>query len=56
MMALERPSNIAAEALTIIQHNGMPHWFLQVSGDKAFSFMGAVDTAEGPEVFTLPPD
>jgi hypothetical protein len=43
MLALPRPHNVAIERFTIVNHENVPHWQLEISGDKTFTMIGAVD-------------
>lgn len=53
---LQKPHNISAEALTVVvNHEGVYHWLLAVSGDKKFSIIGQVEIAETADAFTTPP-
>ena len=55
MLALPRPNNIASEALVIFRHEATYKWRLELSGDKAISIVGGLDSLEEPAAFRLPP-
>jgi hypothetical protein len=55
IFALQRHHSISVEALAIINHGGVYHWLLEVSGDKNFKMMGQVEIAEAKEAFLPPP-
>jgi hypothetical protein len=44
MLALQRPHNILVEALAIVNHEGVYHWLLAVSGDKKIRMIGQVES------------
>jgi len=55
ILALPRPYNILVESLAIVNHQGVYHWLLDVSGDKKIRMMGQVEIAEAKESFSPPP-
>lgn len=55
MLALQRPHNIAVEALGVVNHEDVYHWLLRLSGDKDITMMGQVEIAEAAEAFSPPP-
>ncbi|MBN1152967.1 MAG: hypothetical protein JXA58_07140 [Dehalococcoidia bacterium] len=55
MLALKRPNNIIVEALAVVSLEGVPHWQLQVHGDKQFNVMGLIEMAEPVDAFVPPP-
>lgn len=55
ILALQRPHNISVEALAVVNHEGIYHWLLAVSGDKEIRMMGPVEIAETADAFTTPP-
>jgi hypothetical protein len=42
-------------ALAVVNHNGVYHWTLYVSGDKKITMMGQVEIAEAENAFSAPP-
>ncbi len=56
MLALRRPGNIAVEKLAVVNHEGVYHWQLQISGDKRITIMGEVEIAETADAFSSPPE
>jgi hypothetical protein len=55
IFALRRPHRISVEALAIVNHGGVYHWLLEVSGDKNVKMMGQIEIAEAKEAFSPPP-
>jgi hypothetical protein len=55
MLALERPNNVSVEELALVDHEGVVHWQLQVSGDKKLTVIGQMEIAEAADAFVLPP-
>ena len=56
MLAYPRPRNIAVEALTITNVEGIYFWLLHLSGEKDISMTGPVDIAEAASAFRSPPE
>ena len=55
MLALQRPHNIAVESLAVVNHQGVYHWLLKISGDKEITIIGQVELAEAANAFSIPP-
>ncbi|HSA98452.1 MAG TPA: hypothetical protein VLF17_05180 [Candidatus Nitrosotenuis sp.] len=55
MLSLQRPYNISVEALAIVNHEGVYHWILAVSGEKDVKMVGQIEIAETDDAFLTPP-
>lgn len=55
ILVLRSPHNMSVEAIAVVNHEGIYHWLLAVSGDKDIRMMGPVELAEPNDAFSIPP-